>query len=73
MYLTLQRQYSVTQAITVNNRKIPMGITRYETTINGQPVYGGANDPRMGDIHNISDPGELHKKGGGEIGRQNRN
>ena len=52
-----QRQYSVTQALTVNNRKIPAGITRYETTINGQPVYGGANDPRMGDIHSTSDPG----------------
>jgi DNA-directed RNA polymerase II subunit RPB1 len=51
------RQYSVTQALTVNNRKIPAGITRYETSINGQPVYGGANDPRMGDIHSTSDPG----------------
>jgi len=53
------RQYSVTQALTVNNRKIPAGITRYETTINGQPVYGGANDPRMGDIHSTSDPGHF--------------
>lgn len=53
------RQYSVTQALTVNNRKIPPGITRYETSINGQPVYGGANDPRMGDIHNASDPGHF--------------
>lgn len=55
----VQRQYSVTQALTVNNRKIPAGITRYETSINGQPVYGGANDPRMGDIHNASDPGKM--------------
>ena len=47
----------MTQALTVNNRKIPAGVTRYETTINGQPVYGGANDPRMGDIHTESDPG----------------
>lgn len=53
------RQYSVTQALTVNNRKIPAGITRYETTINGQPVYGGANDPRLGDIHSKSDPGHF--------------
>mmetsp|Transcript_32962 Transcript_32962/g.49125 ORF Transcript_32962/g.49125 Transcript_32962/m.49125 type:complete len:1763 (-) Transcript_32962:71-5359(-) len=53
------RQYSVTQALTVNGRKIEPGITRYETQINGQPVYGGANDPRMGDIHNKSDPGHF--------------
>eukprot|EP00567_Pseudictyota_dubia_P008672 CAMPEP_0197446890 /NCGR_PEP_ID=MMETSP1175-20131217/11704_1 /TAXON_ID=1003142 /ORGANISM="Triceratium dubium, Strain CCMP147" /LENGTH=1752 /DNA_ID=CAMNT_0042978061 /DNA_START=220 /DNA_END=5478 /DNA_ORIENTATION=- len=53
------RQYSVTQALTVNGRKIPPGITRYETSINGQPVYGGANDPRMGDLHNKSDPGHF--------------
>ena len=56
-HFDIQRQYSVTQALTVNNWKIPAGITRYETTINGQPVYGGANDPRMGDIHSTSDPG----------------
>ena len=36
--LQQQRQYSVTQALTVNGRKIPPGITRYETQINGQPV-----------------------------------
>jgi len=54
---TYQKQYSVTQAITVNGRKIPAGIHRYETTINGCPVYGGPNDPRLGDIHNKSDPG----------------
>jgi hypothetical protein len=53
----VKRQYSVTQALTVNNRKIPAGITRYETSVNGQPVYGGANDPRMGDLHSTSDPG----------------
>eukprot|EP00550_Attheya_septentrionalis_P004519 CAMPEP_0198286032 /NCGR_PEP_ID=MMETSP1449-20131203/5209_1 /TAXON_ID=420275 /ORGANISM="Attheya septentrionalis, Strain CCMP2084" /LENGTH=1754 /DNA_ID=CAMNT_0043983651 /DNA_START=129 /DNA_END=5393 /DNA_ORIENTATION=- len=53
------RQYSVTQALTVNGRKIPPGITRYETHINGQPVYGGANDPRMGDLQDKSDPGHF--------------
>jgi DNA-directed RNA polymerase II subunit RPB1 len=47
----------VTQAITVNGRKIPAGITRYETQVHGQPVYGGANDPRLGNIHDKSDPG----------------
>jgi DNA-directed RNA polymerase II subunit RPB1 len=52
-----QRQYSVTQAITVNGRKIPAGVTRYETQVNGQPVYGGANDPRLGNLHDKSDPG----------------
>lgn len=55
----LQRQYSVTQALTVNGKKIPAGITRYETQVNGQPVYGGANDPRMGDLHEKSDPGHF--------------
>lgn len=52
-----QRQYSVTQAITVNGRKVPAGVTRYETMMNGQPVYGGANDPRLGSIHDKTDPG----------------
>lgn len=127
------RQYSVTQAITVNGRKIPAGVTRYEVSIiyillnelllflfydgvvgaygeigivevgpfggesdairrgqgihlrdkyypsvtnsflsimnphfypnpsqtymSGQPVYGGVNDPRLGDLHDKSDPG----------------
>jgi len=52
-----QRQCSVTQAITVNGRKIPAGVTRYETQVQGQPVYGGANDPRLGNLHDKSDPG----------------
>jgi DNA-directed RNA polymerase II subunit RPB1 len=51
------RQYSVTQAITINNRPIPAGVTRYETQLNGQAVYGGANDPRLGSLHDKSDPG----------------
>lgn len=51
------KQYSVTQAITVNGKKIPAGVTRYETHIQGQPVYGGANDPRLGNLHEKSDPG----------------
>jgi DNA-directed RNA polymerase II subunit RPB1 len=51
------RQYSVTQAITVNNKNIPAGITRIDTQINGQPVYGGPNDPRLGNIYDKIDPG----------------
>jgi len=51
------RQYSVTQAITVNSRQIPAGVTKYETQIQGQPVYGGVNDPRLGDLHDKSNPG----------------
>lgn len=47
----------MTQAITVNGRKVPAGVTRYETQVNGQPVYGGANDPRLGNLHDKSDPG----------------
>ena len=47
----------MTQAITVNARKIPAGVTRYETQIQGQAVYGGANDPRLGNLHDKSDPG----------------
>ncbi|KAG5185243.1 hypothetical protein JKP88DRAFT_271988 [Tribonema minus] len=42
------RQMSVTQKVTVNNKVIPEGITRFETYQNGQPLYGGVNDPRMG-------------------------
>ncbi len=52
-----QRQNSVTQAITVNGRQIPAGVTRYETQVQGQPVYGGVNDPRLGNLHDKSDPG----------------
>ena len=43
----------------MNGRKIPTGVTRYETSIHGQPVYEGVNDPRMGDLHNNSDPGHF--------------
>jgi DNA-directed RNA polymerase II subunit RPB1 len=32
-------------------------VTRYETQVNGQPVYGGVNDPRLGNLHDKSDPG----------------
>jgi DNA-directed RNA polymerase II subunit RPB1 len=32
-------------------------VTRYEVSINGQYVYGGANDPRLGNLHDKSDPG----------------
>jgi len=53
------RQYSVTQAMTLNCKKIPAGITRYEIEINGHPVYGGANDPRLGSIHEKSNPGHF--------------
>lgn len=47
----------MTQAVTVNGRKVPAGVTRYETMVNGQAVYGGANDPRLGNLHDKSDPG----------------
>jgi DNA-directed RNA polymerase II subunit RPB1 len=36
---------------------VPAGITRFETSVQGQPVYGGANDPRLGDISDKSNPG----------------
>lgn len=39
---------SVTQKATVNQKVIPEGITNFETYQNGQPTYGGVNDPRMG-------------------------
>mmetsp|Transcript_15419 Transcript_15419/g.31429 ORF Transcript_15419/g.31429 Transcript_15419/m.31429 type:complete len:1212 (+) Transcript_15419:102-3737(+) len=51
------RKSSVTQSIKVNGKQIPPGITRYETMIQGQPVYGGPNDPRMGSLHDLSCPG----------------
>lgn len=28
-----------------------------QTYMSGQPVYGGVNDPRLGDLHDKSDPG----------------
>ena len=49
----------MTQELTVNGRKIPASGTRYEMIIHGHPVYEFANDPRMGDLHNNSDPGHF--------------
>ncbi|GMI08152.1 hypothetical protein TrLO_g5004, partial [Triparma laevis f. longispina] len=51
------RKSSVTQSTQINGRTIPAGITRYETQIAGQPVYGGPNDPRMGSLHELGCPG----------------
>jgi DNA-directed RNA polymerase II subunit RPB1 len=51
------RESSVTQAITINNRRIPDGIHRYKTVINGERVYGGANDPRLGNLDDKNNPG----------------
>jgi DNA-directed RNA polymerase II subunit RPB1 len=31
--------------------------TLIQTYVAGQPVYGGVNDPRLGDLHDKSDPG----------------
>eukprot|EP00639_Heterosigma_akashiwo_P032026 CAMPEP_0194731502 /NCGR_PEP_ID=MMETSP0296-20130528/57539_1 /TAXON_ID=39354 /ORGANISM="Heterosigma akashiwo, Strain CCMP2393" /LENGTH=157 /DNA_ID=CAMNT_0039639033 /DNA_START=82 /DNA_END=551 /DNA_ORIENTATION=- len=42
------KQMSVTQRVNINGNEIKSGIYRYETYSNGQPVYGGPNDPRMG-------------------------
>jgi DNA-directed RNA polymerase II subunit RPB1 len=39
---------SVTKKINANGNIIPAGITRANSTVNGQAVYGGINDPRMG-------------------------
>jgi DNA-directed RNA polymerase II subunit RPB1 len=44
----LQRQMSVTQKATINNKVVPEGVTRFDTYQNGLPVYGGVSDPRMG-------------------------
>eukprot|EP00949_MAST-11_sp_MAST-11-sp1_P004746 g4746.t1 len=38
---------SVTQKIKIQGKEIPAGVHRVETLENGQPVYGGPNDPRM--------------------------
>ena len=32
-------------------------LLRQKTYVAGQPVYGGVNDPRLGDLHDKSDPG----------------
>jgi hypothetical protein len=39
-----------------NENAILSGILA-QTYMAGQPVYGGVNDPRLGDIHDKSDPG----------------
>jgi len=53
-----QREYSVTQKYTVNGAEVQAGIYRSETfNQSGQAVYGGPNDPRMGDTADLGCPG----------------
>ena len=40
----------MTQKHTISGKEIRSGITKYERYENGQPVYGGVNDPRMGTV-----------------------
>ena len=40
-----------------SNSLILFSIPRQKTYVAGQPVYGGVNDPRLGDLHDKSDPG----------------
>jgi DNA-directed RNA polymerase II subunit RPB1 len=42
------RSMSVTQQTIVSNKRVDAGITRIEGVINGQPMYGGIKDPRLG-------------------------
>mmetsp|Transcript_5565 Transcript_5565/g.8472 ORF Transcript_5565/g.8472 Transcript_5565/m.8472 type:complete len:1747 (-) Transcript_5565:289-5529(-) len=45
------RQGSVTQKATINNVEIRAGVTKYEMRDkNGDPLYGGVYDPRMGTL-----------------------
>jgi len=36
---------------------VPPGITRHETYLDGEPVYGGVSDPRMGNTFDKEHPG----------------
>eukprot|EP00924_Labyrinthula_sp_SR-Ha-C_P008403 augustus_masked-scaffold_11-processed-gene-12.79-mRNA-1 protein AED:0.00 eAED:0.00 QI:0/-1/0/1/-1/1/1/0/1836 len=51
------QSYSVTQKTVHNKRMVPSGITRPEASIDGEPVYGGVNDPRMGSTFDEAHPG----------------
>ncbi|KAJ8608431.1 hypothetical protein CTAYLR_010334 [Chrysophaeum taylorii] len=53
------RNMSVTQKTNARERAVEAGITKYETWVNGQGVYGGVNDPRMGDLSDKDDPGHF--------------
>ena len=48
------REMSVTQAQKVNNVQIPPGVTKAESMENGEQVYGGVNDPRMGVLDRLA-------------------
>uniref|UniRef100_A0A7S3NMX3 DNA-directed RNA polymerase subunit n=1 Tax=Aureoumbra lagunensis TaxID=44058 RepID=A0A7S3NMX3_9STRA len=53
------RSMSVTQKTNFREQAVEAGITRYETFVNGEAVYGGVNDPRMGDIAEREDVGHF--------------
>ncbi|KAK7249310.1 DNA-directed 5'-3' RNA polymerase [Aureococcus anophagefferens] len=50
---------SVTQKTNARERAVEAGVTKYETYIDGQAVYGGINDPRMGNLDDKDDPGHF--------------
>jgi DNA-directed RNA polymerase beta' subunit len=50
---------SVTQKTNAREHAVEAGITKYEAYVNGKGVYGGVNDPRMGDMGDRDDPGHF--------------
>ena len=63
----LMKEYSVMQAMNKDNAPVLAGVTRSEAYgPNGEDIYGGICDPRMGDLWDLDNPGyfghlELHK------------
>ena len=53
------RNMSVTQKTNARERAVDAGITKYETYVDGKGVYGGVNDPRMGNLDDKDDPGHF--------------
>jgi len=53
------RGMSVTQQLTMGNKLIPRGITRPESVVSGDTVYGGVNDTRMGNTFDKEHPGSF--------------
>jgi len=53
------RNMSVTQKTNARERAVEAGVTKYETYVDGKGVYGGVNDPRMGDMGDRDDPGHF--------------
>lgn len=53
----MRQDYTIRYIAHILIHVIPLLNSPDQTYMAGQPVYGGVNDPRLGDLHDKSDPG----------------